>query len=104
MCDMHGWRRASDMKEVHDDVRTSQKLAHALNGLDRFARCGRKINRNQHTPEPNIAADLTDKAARPWRKEQRRDGRATGYGFRHRPPQPMLEAIAAVGRKHDKVA
>ena len=101
---MHGWRRAPDMKEVHDDVRTGQKPADTANRLDRVARCRRKINRHQCTPELNIAADLADKTARPWCNEQCRDRRAAGYGFRHGSPQPMLKAITAVGREHDKVA
>ena len=100
----HGWRRASDMKKVHDDVSTGQNSAHALNRLDRLARCRRKVHRNQRTPELNVTTDLADKTARPRRNEQCRNGRAAGYGFRHRPPQPTLEAIAALGRKHDEIA
>jgi hypothetical protein len=75
-----------------------------LHGCDRRAWRRGKIDRDEHAPELDIAAHLVDEAARTRREEQRRDGRAAEHRFRHRALEPMLHAVAAMGREHHEVA
>src|SRR6266702_4389631 len=97
-------RRLADVKEIDRDIRAGQKSSEALNGFDGAAGRRREIDRNQHALELDVAADLIDETARTRRDEQRRDGGTAEYTFRHRPLQPVRNAVAPVGREHDEVA
>src|SRR5207245_10299340 len=80
------------------------KAAEELTSCDWTARRRREIDRNQHALELHVAADLIDETARPRCNEERRDRRAAEYSFRHRPMQPVRNAVAPMGREHDEVA
>ena len=75
-----------------------------LHHLHRFARRGRKIDRDQDAPKLDVAVDLADEAARALRHEQRRDRQPAEHHLGHRSSQPALDPVPAVGCKHYEVA
>ena len=71
------------MKNVQDHVCTPQDCDQSLNGFQSFAGCGEKIDRNQHAPEGDIAADLANKSMRTRWDEQCWNGGRAKHGFRY---------------------
>jgi len=63
----------------------------------------RMVDGNEDTPQPDVAADLTDKASCAGRNKQRRNGCATKYRFRDRAFPPMLKSVTPMRGEHDKV-
>src|SRR6476660_10314765 len=64
----------------------------------------RKIHRDEHASELDISVYLTDETSCPRCNEQRRNRGTAEYRLRHRPLEPMLHAVPALGRKHDEIA